>query len=115
MPKSRFDWPNSFGDSDCRQESNGKELISNGLKRFIINKVFQVEKLSGYDDTLVDYILNENLESYETIPVDVLQQSARRVCINNPGRAALVLIGSSYKNIAVQPLMDAIARYFWTF
>ena len=114
MPKSWFDWPNSFGDSHRRQEPNGKELISSALKRFIIN-LFQVEKLSGYDDTLVDYILNENLESYETIPVDVLQQSARRVCINNPGRAALVLIGSSYKNIAVQPLMDAIARYFWIF
>ena len=68
-----------------------------------------MEKLCGYDDTLVDYILNENLDNYDSIPPKVLHGSARRVCLSHPGKAALVFIGSSYKNIAVQPLMDAIA------
>ena len=69
-----------------------------------------IEKLCGYDEGLVDYVLNENLDSYDTVPAEVIREAARRVCVNQPGKAALTFIGSSYKNIAVQPLMDAIAR-----
>ena len=41
-----------------------------------------IEKLCGYDEGLVDYVLNENLDSYDTVPAEVIREAARRVCVN---------------------------------
>ena len=70
-----------------------------------------VDKLIEYDDELAEYILNNDCDSYDVIPSSVLIESCQRICLRHPGKTALVLLGSSYKNIGVQPLMNAIANY----
>ncbi|KAL6258076.1 hypothetical protein P5V15_009992 [Pogonomyrmex californicus] len=65
------------------------------------------DRLSGLDDELADIIIEQ--ESLENVQPQMLIESLRRVTINRKG--VPVMLGSSYKNIGVQPLMDSIILY----
>lgn len=65
------------------------------------------DKLSGLDDTLAETIIEQ--ESLDKIPAQLLVDSIRRTTIAT--KAVPLLLGSSYKNIGVQPLMDAVILY----
>lgn len=65
------------------------------------------DKLSGLDDRLAEIIIEE--ESLDRIPAQVLVESIRRTTVAN--KAVPMLLGSSYKNVGVQPLMDAVILY----
>ncbi|XP_029168268.1 ribosome-releasing factor 2, mitochondrial [Nylanderia fulva] len=65
------------------------------------------DRLSGLDDKLADIIIEQ--ESLENVEPQVLINSLRRITINRKG--VPVILGSSYKNIGVQPLMDNIILY----
>ncbi|XP_076659748.1 mitochondrial ribosome recycling factor 2 [Halictus rubicundus] len=65
------------------------------------------DKLSNIDDKLADVIIEQ--ESLDTIAPQLLIDSLYRATINMKG--VPVLLGSSYKNIGVQPLMDSILLY----
>ncbi|XP_057337890.1 ribosome-releasing factor 2, mitochondrial [Microplitis mediator] len=66
-----------------------------------------VDKLSTIDDELANYIIEQ--ESLDDIPTQVILNSLRKCTIK--GKGIPVLLGSSYKNIGVQPLMDAVIFY----
>ncbi|XP_050465862.1 ribosome-releasing factor 2, mitochondrial [Cataglyphis hispanica] len=65
------------------------------------------DKLSGLDDKLADIIIEQ--ESLENVQPQILVDSLRRVTINRKG--VPVILGSSYKNVGVQPLMDSVILY----
>ncbi|XP_033217185.1 ribosome-releasing factor 2, mitochondrial isoform X2 [Belonocnema kinseyi] len=65
------------------------------------------DKLSGLDDELANVVIQRN--SLEEVSDQNLVDSLRRVTISR--KAVPVLLGSSYKNVGVQPLMDGIALY----
>ncbi|XP_043492370.1 ribosome-releasing factor 2, mitochondrial [Polistes fuscatus] len=66
-----------------------------------------IDKLSNLDDKLADVIIEE--ESLDKITDQAICESLRRITLSRKG--VPVLIGSSYKNIGVQPLMDSVILY----
>lgn len=66
------------------------------------------EQVAEMDDTLMEHIINNSIQ-----PVDVgeneLREAIRRITIANKG--VPVFLGSSLKNIGVQPVMDAVIDY----
>ncbi|XP_015120676.1 ribosome-releasing factor 2, mitochondrial [Diachasma alloeum] len=65
------------------------------------------DKLSELDDNLADKIIEQ--ESLDDIPGELLLESLRRTTLAQ--RGVPVLLGSSYKNVGVQLLMDAAVFY----
>ncbi|KZC06617.1 Ribosome-releasing factor 2, mitochondrial [Dufourea novaeangliae] len=65
------------------------------------------DKLSSMDDKLADIIIEQ--ESLDTISSQLLVDSLYRSTVSMKG--VPVLVGSSYKNVGVQPLMDSILMY----
>ncbi|XP_063981816.1 ribosome-releasing factor 2, mitochondrial [Diachasmimorpha longicaudata] len=65
------------------------------------------DKLSELDDDLADKIIEQ--ESLDDIPGQLLLESLRRTTLRQKG--VPVLLGSSYKNVGVQLLMDAVVFY----
>ncbi|XP_043460924.1 ribosome-releasing factor 2, mitochondrial [Leptopilina heterotoma] len=66
-----------------------------------------IDRISGLDDELANIVIEKN--SLDEIPDQNLVESLRRVTVKR--KAVPVLLGSSYKNIGVQPLMNAIVLY----
>ncbi|XP_028137204.1 ribosome-releasing factor 2, mitochondrial [Diabrotica virgifera virgifera] len=66
-----------------------------------------VDKLCNYDDNLADQVLVS--ESLDNIPTTDIVKSLRTVTKSQT--AVPVLLGSSYKNVGVQNLMDAVILY----
>ncbi|KAK8747294.1 hypothetical protein OTU49_016731 [Cherax quadricarinatus] len=65
------------------------------------------DQLADLDNKLAEYVLEK--ESIENVPPPILEEAIRRVTINQT--AVPVLMGSSYKNTGVQPLMNAVISY----
>ncbi|GBM84119.1 Ribosome-releasing factor 2, mitochondrial [Araneus ventricosus] len=65
-----------------------------------------IENIADLDDVLADKYLTEGIES---LTVADFQSALRRITLRR--RAVPVFCGSSYKNIAVQLLMDAVVDY----
>ncbi len=63
-----------------------------------------IERISERDDHILELYL-EN----EAISEDKLHSSIRSICISN--EISPVFCGSSFKNIGIQPLMDAVVNY----
>lgn len=67
-----------------------------------------VETLSEYDDNLVDSFL-ENDEDYLKVPEKLIVDAIRSCSLSN--EVTPVLCGASFRNIGVQPLLDAVISY----
>ncbi|XP_050487710.1 ribosome-releasing factor 2, mitochondrial [Bombus huntii] len=65
------------------------------------------DKLSNMDDELANIIIEQ--ESLDAVTPQMLIDSLHRSTISRKG--VPVLLGSSYKNIGVQPLMDGVLLY----
>jgi len=63
-----------------------------------------LEKLAEENDEILELYLAE-----ETVPARLLQKAIRENTLNN--NLVPVLCGSSYRNIGVQPLLDAVTGY----
>ncbi len=69
-----------------------------------------IDSLCDHDETLSDLLLQR--ESYDAITSHELQQSLNKVTLADKANSVIVtLCGSAYKNIGVQPLMDAVTQY----
>ncbi|CAG8662030.1 7052_t:CDS:2, partial [Cetraspora pellucida] len=66
-----------------------------------------IEALSEMDDNMLDLFLST--EDHMKISVEDTKQALRRVTLN--GKAVPVFCGASFRNIGVQPLMDAVVDY----
>lgn len=67
-----------------------------------------IETLGEFDEAIVDSFL-ENDESYMNVPAKLLINAIRKASLNND--ITPVLCGASFRNIGVQPLLDAIVDY----
>lgn len=66
-----------------------------------------VEILSEHDDVMVEHFL-EHDEDHLAIPGIRIMQSLRRVVLQAPQVIIPVFAGASFRNIGVQPLLDAV-------
>lgn len=69
-------------------------------------RVALVEILSEHDDTMVESFL-EHDEDHLAIPARHIWQSLRRVTLQSSQAVIPVFAGASFRNIGVQPLLDA--------
>lgn len=67
-----------------------------------------VETLGEFDESVIESFF-ENDEDYMAIPAGVLHEAIRKATVAN--QITPVLCGSSFRNIGVQPLMDAVVSY----
>ncbi|KAI9803048.1 MAG: Ribosome-releasing factor 2, mitochondrial [Phylliscum demangeonii] len=70
-------------------------------------RVALVELLSEYDDRMVEVFL-EHDEDHLAIPASEMLASLRRCVAGGGGKLVPVFAGASFKNIGVQPLLDAV-------
>jgi len=66
-----------------------------------------VETLGEFDEKVIESFFEH--EDYMKVPSAILQEAIRNATINN--QVTPVLCGSSFRNIGVQPLMDAVVSY----
>lgn len=67
-----------------------------------------VETMGEFDESIIDSFL-ENDEDYMKIPTSLLNSAIKKVTLQN--LVTPVFCGASFKNIGVQPLMDAVINY----
>jgi elongation factor G len=70
-------------------------------------RVALVELLSEHDDVMVEHFL-EHDEDHLAISGIQIMQSLRRVVLQAPQNVIPVFAGASFRNIGVQPLLDAV-------
>ncbi|XP_066995620.2 ribosome-releasing factor 2, mitochondrial [Anabrus simplex] len=97
------------------EETRGKQFSVSSLEKAsnpllwdksVLARLELIQQLADVDDVLAKLIISQ--ENFD-IDADLLQQSLRRATSNKKGIP--LLWGSSYKNMGVQPLMDAIVKY----
>ncbi|KAJ3267010.1 Ribosome-releasing factor 2, mitochondrial [Borealophlyctis nickersoniae] len=71
-------------------------------------RVALVEALSEIDEGIVDVFL-EHDGDHMRVPAEDLRSALRRVTLN--GKGVPVLCGASFRNIGVQPVLDAVVDY----
>jgi len=77
-------------------------------KNVISKRCALIEQVADFDSDLANKIIET--ESLELVSKDDLYKALKRVTWST--QAVPVLVGSSYKNIGVQPLLDSILRYY---
>lgn len=68
-----------------------------------------IETLGESDDELVEYFLDQAEGDYLKVPANILNGSIRKATLNH--FVTPVLCGASFRNIGVQPLLDAVVNY----
>ncbi|KAI9894544.1 MAG: Ribosome-releasing factor 2, mitochondrial [Vezdaea aestivalis] len=66
-----------------------------------------IECLSEHDDAMVDKYLEHNEDYLAISPADIME-SLRRCVLKGDGALIPVFTGASFRNIGVQPLLDAV-------
>lgn len=90
----------------------GEKITVHELEGEQLNEVSRcreslVETLSEFDDAVVDSFLET--DDYMAVPGNILRNAIRKATLQN--YAVPVLCGASFKNIGVQPLLDAVNFY----
>lgn len=99
----QLEWdPSNSGRSYKKSSLSGSMLTLATQKR---NQL--IDKLSGYDDALAELIINDN--SMDNVGNQLILDSARRATLAR--KIVPVVLGSAYKNIGVQPLIDSITSF----
>ncbi|KAI8907169.1 P-loop containing nucleoside triphosphate hydrolase protein [Gorgonomyces haynaldii] len=66
-----------------------------------------IEQLAELDDTILEHFLESG--DAASIPMDLIQKALRKTTIE--GSAVPVLCGAAFRNLGVQPVLDAICDY----
>ncbi|KAH8306070.1 hypothetical protein KR018_000144 [Drosophila ironensis] len=66
-----------------------------------------IDQLSGLDDELAEVVIST--ESFDKVDNNLIQRALRRA--TNQQKVVPVLLGSAYKNVGIQRLMDAVNDY----
>ncbi|KAH3671729.1 hypothetical protein OGAPHI_000434 [Ogataea philodendri] len=88
---------------DISNESEHPELYQQVLEC----REAAVEQLGEFDENVINSFLET--EDYMEVPANTLKNALRQACIS--GFATPVLCGASFRNIGVQPLLDAVNDY----
>lgn len=67
-----------------------------------------VETLGEFDETVIESFFDNDAD-YMKVPVNILTKAIKSVTLNN--QVTPVFCGASFRNIGVQPLMDAVVSY----
>jgi elongation factor G len=78
-------------------------------KEALAAQVALVELLSEHDEDMVELFLES--EEHHLIPSEAIKKSLRKLTLTGQGRIIPVLCGASFRNIGVQPLLDAVVDY----
>lgn len=72
-------------------------------------RIALVELLSEHDDCMVEKYIEYD-EDHLAIPAEDILASLRKCVINNSSKIVPIFAGASFRNIGVQPLLDAIVQ-----
>lgn len=105
-----YKWPQG-GDGRSFEVSQIKDLTWDPAFGEEIQKarVALVELLSEHDDGMVEKYLEYD-EDHLAIPAEDILASLRRCVIRNSTKLVPVFAGASFRNIGVQPLLDAVIQ-----
>lgn len=97
------------------QSADGSIYSKNSLSDELHEKAMEkrlelIDTLGGYDDQLAEYVINEG--DLENIDINRLHGAIRRATMQR--HIVPVLLGSAYKYIGVQRLMNAVVSYLPT-
>ncbi|GMM35028.1 Mef2 protein [Saccharomycopsis crataegensis] len=93
------------------EEEDAQIKYSKSYEELCSARESAIETLCEFDDMLVDAFL-ENDEDYMKVSTKDIKKALRAATINND--VSPVLCGASFKNIGVQPLLDAVIDYLPT-
>lgn len=96
-----------FGEGKSEHTYTEASLENDALKIAIEKRCEIVDLLSGYDDNLANEVIsNDSLKDIKShsIKQAIRNLTAKRVIVP-------VLLGSAYKNIGIQPLLDGVVSY----
>ncbi|CAR28346.1 ZYRO0F01892p [Zygosaccharomyces rouxii] len=99
----------SAQDPDHVEVIEAIEAASEIKEQFLQGRESLVEALGEFDESLVEYFLDQAEGDYLKIPANLLNQSIRQATLHQ--HLTPVLCGASFKNIGVQPLLDAVVDY----
>lgn len=86
-------------------ETNKPDLHAEALTA----RIALVELLSEYDENLVEVFLE--LGDHHLIQAADIKKSLRKATLKGDGRIIPVLCGASFRNVGVQPLLDAVIDF----
>lgn len=101
------------GDGKSIQTYNMEELkqYDAGLRDELIQaRLALVEILCEFDEELLSTWLEHNDDALK-VPSQAIRDSLRRCILDGSGRLVPVFAGASFRNIGVQPLMDAVDNF----
>ncbi|CAI4043621.1 hypothetical protein SKDZ_10G1120 [Saccharomyces kudriavzevii ZP591] len=85
------------------------DLDGISLKQCNRCKESMIETLTEFDEDLVQHFLEEAEGDYSKVSAQSLNASIRKLTVQN--KIVPILCGASFKNIGVQPLLDAVVNY----
>lgn len=96
-----------------KEGSDGKSIEASEVPENLMNDVINartalIETLSGIDDQIVEEFLDSDGD-YMTFSANAIKQALRRQTLKR--NITPVLCGASFKNIGVQPLLEAVVDY----
>ncbi|KAI5811282.1 P-loop containing nucleoside triphosphate hydrolase protein [Peziza echinospora] len=86
-------------------EAHRPNLYEEALKA----RVALVELLSEFDEEIVELYLA--VDDHQLVPPADIKRSLRKLTLDGTGRVVPVLCGASFRNMGVQPLLDAVVDY----
>ncbi|XP_076043139.1 mitochondrial ribosome recycling factor 2 [Oratosquilla oratoria] len=107
MRKIHWDLSKSNHGKKFRISALDETLDGSLWENSLLSRCELVETLGDLDNEIAEYILDK--ESSDNIPSHMIKEALRRVTISQAGLP--ILLGSSYKNMGVQLLMDAVIDY----
>jgi len=100
----RLSWqPKDLG----RSYKNVKLEPSDDLRQMQEKRNELIDQLSGLDDELADVVIST--ESFDKVDNSLIERALRRA--TSQQKVVPVLLGSAYKNVGIQRLMDAVNAY----
>ncbi|XP_017007453.2 ribosome-releasing factor 2, mitochondrial [Drosophila takahashii] len=90
-----------------RSYKNTKLEPSDDLRQLQEKRNELIDQLSGLDDELADVVIST--ESFDQVDNALIQRALRRA--TGQQKVVPVLLGSAYKNVGIQRLMDAVNAY----
>jgi len=90
-------------------ETQLKTTMFNAWKEASALRSDLIEQCCDFDNLIADEVILS--ERFDSVTPKMLRDGLRRITLNQDSGALVTCLGSSYKNIGVQPLMDAIVQY----
>lgn len=94
--------------SDTKGRTFEKEPLKDKLlEEATVYRNNLIDELSGIDDQLAETVIN--VGSFDAVSNDLIWSSIKRATCSH--KAVPVLLGSAYKNVGIQPLMDSVIKF----